>query len=167
METLTVTQREAKIKAINSLIYACKLTANRSDILALWGVDSFDDMLDSEIIECQAFMAAAHRAKTTLPSATTRKLRSQVMTLLNKAGKYATSDDWTEVNRFLLQRKVCGRLLYMLTDQELSALIRKLRAIVDKKNQAPAAPEPQPQPTQRTETMLFSFPAVAGTMLVN
>ena len=46
---------------------------------------------------------------------------------------YASPEDWTKVNHFLLQRRICGRLLYMLDAHELQALVRKLRAIGDKK----------------------------------
>lgn len=149
MKPLTIYQRSGKIKRINTLIYACKLTSNRPDILALWGAQTFDDLSDDQLVEFGSFMELAHRCKTTEPTPAIRKLRSQVMTLLNRAGKYAAPGDWTEVNRFLLQRKICGRLLYMLGEPELAALIRKLRAIADKKERSaepvagknPAAPD--------------------------
>ena len=136
MKALTVYQRSAKIKRIKTLIYACRLTANRSEILALWGASSFDSMSDDQLQACGQFMEQAHRTKTTEPTDAVRRLRSQVMTLINKIGKYAVPNDWTEVNRFLLQKKISGRLLYMLEEHELIALVRKLRAINDKKTSA-------------------------------
>lgn len=75
----------------------------------------------------QAYMEFAHRAKTTPASDAIRRLRSQVLAHLTKLGMYALPEDWTKVNRFLLQRRICGRLLYMLDAQELQALVRKLR----------------------------------------
>jgi hypothetical protein len=121
------------IKRINTLMSACRLISNRPDILALWGVARADDLTDGELVECGRFMETAYRGKTTEAPEQIRRLRSQAMTLINRLGKYATPDDWTEVNRFLLQRKICGRLLYMLDAQDLGALIRKLRAIRDKR----------------------------------
>ena len=151
MEHLTDYQRAAKIRRINQQLSACKLTPNRPDVLALWGAVSFDGMTDANLEACQAFLSDAYRCKTTPATEPVRRLRSQVMTLLNKLGKYAEPKDWTEVNSFLLQRKICGRLLYMLNVDELDALIRKLRAIKDKKNdpatvthQSPRSVENQP-----------------------
>lgn len=135
-EPLKDYERRAKVKRINALIYACHLTANRVDILALWGAETFDDMTDDALFECKDYMEAAYHGKTTPPPDTVRRLRSQALALLNRAGKYATPGDWSEVNRFLLQRKICGKLLYMLAEPELAALIRKLRSIVDKKGKA-------------------------------
>lgn len=74
-------------------------------------------------------MELAHRAKTTPAPDAIRRLRSQVLAHLTKLGMYASPEDWTKVNRFLLQRRICGRLLYMLDTEELQALVRKLRAI--------------------------------------
>lgn len=143
MEPLNIYEREARIKRIKTLISACRLRANRADIFALWGVGSPEELNDAQLLECGQFMEVAYRGKTTVPSGSVRRLRSLAMTLINRAGKYATPDDWSEVNRFLLQRKVCGRLLYMLAEPELEALIRKLRAIADKAK----APEPKSKET--------------------
>lgn len=70
-------------------------------------------------------MEFAHRAKTTPASDAIRRLRSQVLAHLTKLGMYALPEDWTKVNRFLLQRRICGRrsICSMLQTQ---ALVRKL-----------------------------------------
>ena len=134
MEYLLDYQREAKIRRINQLLSACKLTKNRPDVLVLWGANDFEEMTDAALFACQDWLNEAYRCRTSPVPEPVRRLRSQVMTLLNKLGKYAGPDDWTDVNRYLLQRKICGRVLYMLFDEdELRALIRKLRAIGDKK----------------------------------
>ena len=125
--------RTAKIRRINQLFSACKLTPNRPDVLALWGANDFEEMTDANLEPCRVFLETAYKCRTTQPTEAVRRLRSQAMTLLNRLGKYATPEDWTEVNRFLLQRKICGRLLYMLNEDEIKGLIRKLRAIADKK----------------------------------
>ena len=91
-------------------------------------------------------MEFAHRAKTIPASDAIRRLRSQVLAHLTKLGMYALPEDWTKVNRFLLQRRICGRLLYMLDAQELQALVRKLRAIGDKKPATTSRPSVQVTP---------------------
>lgn len=133
MEDLTPHQRVAKIKYITHYISACKLTTNKQDILNLWGADSFDDLTEEQLVECQKFVYDAYVGRTTEPTAAVRRLRSQAMTLLNKLGKYVVNDDWQAVNAYLLLRRICGKLLYMLSQGELVALVAKLRAIKDKK----------------------------------
>ena len=130
---MTEFERGAKVRRLNTLMSACRLIPNREDILALWDARSYDELTDDEIVALQAYMEFAHRAKTTPASDAIRRLRSQVLAHLTKLGMYALPEDWTKVNRFLLQRRICGRLLYMLDAQELQALVRKLRAIGDKR----------------------------------
>ncbi len=65
-----------------------------------------------------------------------RKLRSQVMILLGRIGVYQNENDWYKVNRYLMDKRIAGKLLYQMKDEsELQALIRKLRAIADKKEE--------------------------------
>ena len=151
--------RQAKERRICTLMSACKLMPNRPDIMALWGVSCLDAMTDAQLIECGEFMEAAYVGKTTLAPEKIRRLRSQAMTVLNRIGKYASPADWTEVNRYLLQKKVCGRLLYMLGEQELRRLIRKLRAIADKKEASPVQ-----KPSEMTERTCYvvTIPAEGG-----
>lgn len=133
MYSLTLLERGAKIRRINTLMSACRLIPNRPDILGLWNASCYDELSDANVVELQAFMELAYRMKTTPAPEAIRRLRSQVLAHLTKLGMYASPEDWAKVNRFLLQRRICGRLLYMLQAQELHALVRKLRAIADKK----------------------------------
>lgn len=126
---MTEYERIAKVRRINTLMSACRLIPNRADVLSLWNAESYDEMTDAQIVALQAFMETAHRTKTTPAPAAIRQLRSQALSLMNRIGLYASPDDWTKVNRFLLQRRIGGRLLYMLDAPDLQALIRKLRAI--------------------------------------
>lgn len=146
MTFLTILERGAKIRRINTLMSACRLIPNREDILALWDARSYDELTDEEIVALQAYMELAHRAKTTPAPDAIRRLRSQVLAHLTKLGMYASPEDWTKVNHFLLQRRICGRLLYMLDAHELQALVRKLRAIGDKKPATTSRPSVQVTP---------------------
>ena len=132
---MTEFERGAKVRRINTLMSACRLIPNRTDILALWDARSYDELTDNEIVALQAYMEFAHRAKTTPATDAIRRLRSQVLAHLTKLGMYASPEDWTKVNRFLLQRRICGRLLYMLDAQNLQALVRNRRPM-GKKNPA-------------------------------
>lgn len=143
---MTELERGAKLRRINTLMSACRLIPNRADILSLWCVQCYDEMTGEELIELQAFMEAAHRAKTTPASDGIRRLRSQVLAHMTKIGLYASPNDWERVNRFLLQRRICGKLLYMLDEVELKALVRKLRSIGDKKTVTTSRPTVQIAP---------------------
>ena len=117
-------QRDAKSRRIATLLSACKLMSNRTDIMALWGVSCLDDMTDDQIVE------------TTPAPEDVRRLRSQVLAHLSELGKCAKPSEWREVNAYLLQKEICGKLLYMLSAEELRLLIRKLRSIEYKKKRA-------------------------------
>lgn len=159
MIPLTTLERGAKVRRINTLMSACRLIPNREDILALWDARTYDELLDEEIVAVQAFMELAHRTKTTPAPDAIRRLRSQALAHLTKIGLYASPEDWTKVNRFLLQRRICGRLLYMLNAEELQALVRKLRAIGDKKPARTSRPSVQVTP-------IYIFPD-SGPTVVN
>lgn len=143
---MTELERGAKLRRINSLMSACRLIPNRPDILALWCVSCYDEMAGEELIELQTFMETAHRAKTTPAPDGIRRLRSQVLSNMTKIELYASPNDWKRVNHFLLQRRICGKLLYMLDETELKALVRKLRSIGDKKPVTTSRPTVQITP---------------------
>lgn len=156
---MTTLERAAKIRRINTLMSACRLIPNRVDILALWGVGGYDELEDDEIVALQGYMEWAHLAKTTPPSEAVRRLRSQALTHMTKLGMSTTSEGWVEVNRFLLQRRICGRLLYMLDAPELQALVRKLRAIGAKRPATTSRPS-----VQVTPICIFPY---GGNVVVN
>lgn len=158
MTPLTTLERCAKVRRINTLMSACRLIPNREDILALWDARNYDELTDEEILALQAYMELAHRMKTTPAPDNIRRLRSQVLAHLTKIGMYASPQDWTRINRFLLQRRICGKLLYMLDAAQLQALVRKLRAIHDKKPATTSRPSVQVTP-------IYIFPDCGPTVV--
>lgn len=158
MTPLTTLERGAKIRRINTLMSACRLIPNREDILALWDARTYDELTDEEIIQLQGFMELAHRTKTTPAPDNIRRLRPQVLAHMTKIGMYASPEDWQKVNRFLLQKRICGQLLYMLDAGQLQALVRKLRAIGDKKPAMTSRPSVQ-------VTSIYIFPDCGPTVV--
>ena len=77
---------------------------------------------------------------------------------LGVSGMYASPEDWQKVNRFLLQKRICGQLLYMLDAGQLQALVRKLRAIGDKKPAMTSRPSVQVTP-------IYIFPDCGPTVV--
>lgn len=60
----------------------------------------------------------------------TKRLRSAILTRLQRYGINTT--DWHEVNKFLEQPKIAGKVLYKMTQQEMQELIPKLESILRK-----------------------------------
>lgn len=96
--------------------------------------ESLQDLNDKEYSELVRWMAnqVGKVNKTKPATESERELRSVVLKLLEKLGIRAINDDWSEVNNFLLNPKIAGRLLFELDEQDLGVLIRKLNSIVDK-----------------------------------
>ncbi len=122
-------ERRQKVKRLRALWITQGVDNYREAILEPYGVTSTASLTHEQLDELiQLYTADAHRPV----SEEVRKLRSQVLTLLQKLGVYATSDDWDKVNRYLINPRIAGKLLYQLHETELQALTRKLRAIISK-----------------------------------
>ena len=86
-----------------------------------------DRQLDDLIDRLRADCAAKLDAKTPV-AASTRKLRSTVLTILTSMGR-GPERGWAHVNAYLLDRRIAGKTLPSMTDDELTALSKKLRVI--------------------------------------
>lgn len=64
------------------------------------------------------------------PNERIKKLRSGILHRLQKHGVDTTS--WDAVNRFLLDPRVAGKLLFEMSVEEMQALTGKLEAILEK-----------------------------------
>ncbi len=60
----------------------------------------------------------------------TKRLRSGILVRLQKYGVDTT--DWQCVNRFLEQKKIAGKRLYEMTNDEMKELIPKLESMLKK-----------------------------------
>ncbi|MDD7438597.1 MAG: hypothetical protein PUK66_07195 [Bacteroidales bacterium] len=69
-------------------------------------------------------------------SVSLKSARSQALHQLQLYGVRTT--DWDEVNKFTSDARIAGKLFYHLSVGELSALTRKLRAMVEKKRETEA-----------------------------
>ena len=104
------------------------LKDSKADILAGYGVESSKDLSHAQMEELIASLKKMQKAKEE-PSKATRQKRSAVLDLLTKLGIYKDNNDWQQVNKYLLDKRIAGKLMYDMTDKELDALIRKLTAI--------------------------------------
>lgn len=97
----------------------CQYTAGRTD--------SLKEMTELE------YMTMVNDLKH--QSNTNRRLknkRHEVLDLIQRYGIKTTKDNWDEINRFVSQPRIAGKVFAKLTIPELNALSRKLRSILDK-----------------------------------
>lgn len=61
-----------------------------------------------------------------------RTLRSDILTLCNKLGVYVTNNDWTKVNAFMMDKRIAGKQMWQMTEEELVTCRKKLNSILYK-----------------------------------
>lgn len=122
-------ERKQKIKRLRAIWIAQGIDHMRHDIIAPYGAKSTADLTHEQLDEL-----IERFTQPEVVSDEVRKLRSEALTILQKIGIYATNDDWERVNNYLLNPRIAGKMLYQMSGQELKALTRKLRAILDKQD---------------------------------
>lgn len=120
--------KKARIRRLRAIWVNQGVDQYRDAILQPYGVHSTADLNLQQLDE----LIDRFNNKREVTAAT-RRLRSDVMVTLDKLGIYADNGDWKRVNAFLMQPRIAGKLLYQMTDDELLALNKKLRAILAKK----------------------------------
>lgn len=124
--------RKAHIKHIMSLTSACGLRACRDLLAGRYGHAEIGDLTLSEATHLREWVERAYRGRTTDPTPAIRRRRSKCLTLINKLGIYVDNDDWTAVNRFLINLRGVGQLLYMMDADELDVLEKRLYGMLHK-----------------------------------
>ena len=120
--------KSKKVQELRAAFISLGIDPVRKEIIKPYGVESTKDLTIQQLDELlKRFSAKYFRMP---PDAEGRRLRSIVLTLLTKYGVYNNNDDWHRVNRFLIDRRIAGKLLYEMDDNEMKALIRKLHKMV-------------------------------------
>lgn len=126
------TLRKSHIKHIMSLTSACGLRGCRDLLAARYGHTEISELELDEATHLREWVERAYRGRTTEPAPAIRRRRSKCLTLINKLGIYVDNNDWTAVNRFLINLRGVGQLLYMMDADELDALERRLYGMLHK-----------------------------------
>ncbi len=92
---------------------------------------SLREMTGKEYMEMIRYMEGVIERKP--DERVVKKLRSGILHRLQKHGVDTTS--WDAVNRFLLNPRVAGKLLFEMNVEEMQALTGKLEAILEKDRQ--------------------------------
>lgn len=122
-----------QIIRFHALLNQTGLKANKADMLAGFEVSSTKDLTRDQIEQLNTRLQEMLDAKGTgQASPSIRKKRSTALDLLTKMGVYKNSDSWVAVNKFLLDPRIAGKLLYEMDEEELDKLARKLRLLKKK-----------------------------------
>jgi hypothetical protein len=129
-------EKSKKVQELRGAWISLGIDNMRAEIIKPYGVESTKDLTIEQLDELlKRFSAKYFR---TPPDAEGRRLRSIALTLLTKYGVYSNNDDWHSVNRFLMDRRIAGKLMFEMDTDELNALIRKLRVMVADKERKEA-----------------------------
>lgn len=124
---------KGKIRKFYWLLGQLNMRAHKADILSGYGVESTKGLQEAEMDEI--LNTLQDKMKTTSVSKSIRAKRSIVLDLLTKLGVYQNSGSWARVNDYLSNNRIAGKLLFELNEEELKKLIKKLRAILKKRNE--------------------------------
>lgn len=119
-----------KVRRLRALWFNQGIDKYRDAILEQYQVTSTADLSNEQLDEL-----IRHYSHEWHPPVSDhmRRLRSDVLTLLNRLGLYSNGSDWTQINDFLMSPRISGKLLYQMDEAELGALCRKLHSIIGKK----------------------------------
>lgn len=121
--------RKAKVRHLRALWCKLNIDQYRAAILAPYGVESTADLNVIQLDELIRRFTAEYNKPANEPI---RRLRSDVLTVLNKLGVYSDQGDWKAVNAYLMQPQIAGKMLFNLSEDELIVLRKKLHSILDK-----------------------------------
>lgn len=111
----------------HALLSRVGIMDQKANILAGYDVESTSDLTIEQLQEVNDRLRQMLDKKNEAPREV-RKLRSKVLNLLTALNVFK-DNNWTRVNEYLMQPRICGKLLYELNEEELKKLIRKLTAI--------------------------------------
>lgn len=109
---------------------------SKSSLLASYDASSTLELSEEDLDELIYRLKKMDLARYE-PTPLMREWRSNVLSVINKLGIYVNNNDWKNVNTFMLDKRIAGKLMYELTVPELKVLHRKLMSIARKQDQKP------------------------------
>lgn len=128
----TESNHKAKVRRLRGLWIKQGIDQYRDAIMEPYEVTSTKDLTDDQLDE---LIARFSREQHDPADDTIRHLRSDVLTLLTRLRVYTTPGDWTQVNTYLMNPRIAGKLLYQMNVAELKQLKTKLWSILSKKEE--------------------------------
>jgi hypothetical protein len=116
------------LRKFHALLRELNIMDQKEAILEGYGYESARDLPD-HLLEDAIHRLVQHRDGA---NAGIRRLRSDILCILQDMGIYQNNNSWSRVNEYLLNPKIAGKLLYQMDDDELTALRVKLNSILSK-----------------------------------
>jgi len=123
---------------MHALLRNLRIESAKPHILAGYGVDHTSELTDKDLDHLVKRLEQTRANRMNYEDQDMKHWRSILMNLLNRYGVYATADDWSHVNRFLLDKRVSGKLLFEMSLKELQQTCVRVRAILRVKEQQKA-----------------------------
>ncbi len=125
--------KKRKIKTFHAMLARMGYMSYKLDMLSAYGVESTSELEEFELDQIITRLREQEQKQHHQNDAELRGLRSVALTILQRMGIYRNNGDWDAVNRFMLNPRVAGKMLYELKPDELRELNKKLRGIERKK----------------------------------
>ncbi|HSW65207.1 MAG TPA: hypothetical protein VLH56_18145 [Dissulfurispiraceae bacterium] len=122
----------------HALLARLGLMRSKYDLLAGYGVESTTMLSNVDLDDLIGRLRGMQKESVQASEERLRRLRSQVLTDLNKIGIYSHNGDWDSVNKYMMHPRICGKLLYECNEEELKQLHHKLMSIWQKQERVAA-----------------------------
>lgn len=126
---------KVQIKRFNALLGNLRIREQKGIILESYGVESTKELNYGQLEEINDLLQGQLNIQNAEAEKTIRKKRSIILDLCNQYGTFRNSLDWERLNKFLMDKRIAGKLLYQMTEKELDDLAKKLRVMVRKRNE--------------------------------
>jgi len=118
-------------RKLHAMLNELGIAHSKEALLEGYGVESSKYLTEADFIHLINRLDEMKKAKKEVPQ-DVKKLRSEILSILQKMNIYTTNNDWAAVNKFLLDQRIAGKLMYEMSAEELRVLKTKLHAIYDK-----------------------------------
>ncbi len=130
--------KSQKIRRFHALLAKTKMMYAKPAMLAGQGVESTKDLTSEQLDTLIDYLLDLVIGKNKDADKEVRTWRHKVLRMVAECG--VNTNDWNEVNAFLLDKRVAGKHLYEITDiEELKKLHRKLFNISSNIKKTPVA----------------------------
>jgi hypothetical protein len=121
-------------RKMHALLKELGIESSKLALLEGYGVEHTNKLTDDDLKHLMDRLVNMKEERNNFLDSEKKRWRSNVLTLCNKYGVYVTNDDWTRVNKLLLNKRVLGKLLYEMTKEELQECCLRLRVILSKRS---------------------------------
>lgn len=125
--------RNFNVRRFHAMLSKLHIMDQKANLLAGYNAEHTTELSDSQLEDLVRRVTAMVNSRYT-SDPELKKWRSYCMVKIQEYGVYSTPDDWSKVNAFLLDKRVCGHYLYELDIAQLQELHRKLTAMCIKRN---------------------------------